>query len=188
MAKWVTKQLLHGWVMSQIWASHVTYMSESCHIYGWVMLHIWVSHVTHMGESCHTYGCVTLHICVSHVTHMGESCFTYVWVMPHIWRIRVTHMEQLLCVCVMTPSCVINDSFRSWHGGLQDSCSGLQVQWYHHMIWVRDTYIESKDLKKKSSLQNSCSGLEVLWNHHVIWVRDTYGTAAPCVWHDFYVC
>jgi len=35
---------------------------SSCHTYEWVMSHIWVSHVTHMSESCHTYEWFTSHI------------------------------------------------------------------------------------------------------------------------------
>jgi len=63
------------WVMSRIWMSHVTHMSEWYALYThsiefvWVMSHIWMSHVTDMSEW------YALH------THSLE----FVWVMSHIW-------------------------------------------------------------------------------------------------------
>jgi len=53
-------------VVSNIWTSRVTYMTESCYTYEWVMSHIWMSHVKHVNESCsttrHTHKCTHTHI------------------------------------------------------------------------------------------------------------------------------
>jgi len=69
--------------------SHVTFVNESRHVCEWVMSHMWMSHVTHMTESCRTYANESCHTCewvmsnmwishvthlMSHVTHMNESC------------------------------------------------------------------------------------------------------------------
>jgi len=95
-------------------------MSESCHTYEWVMSHIWVSQVTHMSEpcqtfesrtscarkastcarkkSCHANEWVMSQIWMNHVTNMNESCHKYQWVMPSrllgvFEGIHVTHMN-----------------------------------------------------------------------------------------------
>jgi len=78
-------------VMSHIWMSHVTHMSESCHT--------WMSHVTHMNHSCHTYEWVMSHIRMSHVTHMSESCHTCEWVISHMWMSHVMHMNESCQTC-----------------------------------------------------------------------------------------
>jgi len=60
--------------------SSVAAHAESCAIYDivrytwneWVMSHMWRSHGTHMSESCHTNECVMKHIWVSRVTHTYE--------------------------------------------------------------------------------------------------------------------
>ena len=105
------RRKFYEWVMSHIWVSEVTHMSESGHTYEWVMSHIWLSHVTHMRESCHTYEWVVSHIWVSHVTHMSESCHTYEWVMSHIWVSRgLLVRERLLRVLEGSHAIHMNES------------------------------------------------------------------------------
>jgi len=59
-------------------------MNESYHTYGRVMSHTWMSHVTHMTESCHIIPWKR------HVTHMNESFYIFQWVMSHVWIRHVT--------------------------------------------------------------------------------------------------
>ena len=55
------------------WMRHVTYMpNRSCStVHGWVMLQIWMSHVTHRNQSCHTCERVT--------SHLNESWQLCIW-------------------------------------------------------------------------------------------------------------
>ena len=115
---------LYEWVLSHVWASHVSHMNEPCLTYERVMSHIWTSHVSHMNES---------HIWMSrdayarhdtsdvrHDSFIFETWLIHIWDMTHsyvrhdisderhdsfifeTWPIRMWDM---------TPSYVRHDSF-----------------------------------------------------------------------------
>ena len=89
------KKLLgrYEWVMSHVWVSQVSHMSESCLIYEWVISHSWEGHVTLTYWSCHIHlqqaYSRRIKIWVSHVTCWHESC-----VKNHslcVYRVAKTH-------------------------------------------------------------------------------------------------
>jgi len=92
--KWLFHRLRTECVMSHMWVSHVTHMSESCHTCEWGMSNMWMSHVTHMNESCHACQCVVSHMWMSHVTHVNEACHTCEWVMSHLWMSHITPVNE----------------------------------------------------------------------------------------------
>jgi len=81
---WVTSP--YEWVMSHIYASHVSNMNEPCHTYERFMSHIWTSHVPGGAP-----GAVKIRISIS-VTH--ES-----WVMSHESWI-MSHSCVCICMCI----------------------------------------------------------------------------------------
>jgi len=146
--EWMSHELIafHERVMSHGWMSHVTYMSESCHIYEWVMSHIWMSHVTHMNESCHTYEWALSH------TYLYESCqinqsrtncirwpspapdLVLKWVMSHIsWKEACHTWMNHEPIAFQDP--VLYDSFMcdmtQWHVW-DDSCDTDCILWMSH--------------------------------------------------------
>ena len=96
MIDWVGPNRTYAWwVMSYIWMSRTTHMSESCHTYGWVMSHIWMSHATHMNESCPTHNWwIMVDMSMSHATHMNDSWHTYEWVVSCRWMRHATYMNE----------------------------------------------------------------------------------------------
>ena len=78
---------------------HITFAYESFQILflrdQWVISHVWMSHVTRMSESCHIYERVTSHVSRSHVTCMKESWHLYEGVMAHVWTNHVTCLNVL---------------------------------------------------------------------------------------------
>ena len=112
----------YQWNMSHISKSHVTHMSESCHIYERVMSHIWISHATtdavrlwYFDDCTDTYQWVMSHLWVSHVTHMSESCHIRERVMSHKWLRQAT-----------------TDAARLWSF---DDCTDI-YQWVMSYIWM----------------------------------------------------
>jgi len=97
-------KVVHKWVMSHTWSSHVTCINESRLLYERVMSHIWKSHVrnihelrhiyewgtSHMNESCDICEQVTSHKVTSHVTCINE----YERVRSHLWTSHITHMHE----------------------------------------------------------------------------------------------
>ena len=103
--KWIMShiRMSHGTecerVVSHMWVSHVTCMSESCHVYMWVMWQgVWDYTLTHTtigfgifkwvvsriwGSHGAAYERVMSHIWVSPVTYMSESCHTYMSKLCH---------------------------------------------------------------------------------------------------------
>jgi len=83
-----------------LWMSHVTQISESCHIYEWVMSHVWTGQGTNMQAetwvSSSSNGPITP--TKDHVTHMNESLHAHGWVMPHICRPRHEFLPQAMAL------------------------------------------------------------------------------------------
>ena len=96
--------MCHGWVMSHMWMSHVTYVNASCRTYECVSCvlpmrmrhvtcvnkhvtcHLYERVVTHVSESCHTRERVVSYTSTSHVTLLSEySCRTCKWDMSPVW-------------------------------------------------------------------------------------------------------
>jgi len=100
--------MCHGWVMSHMWMSHVTYVNASCrtcecvscYLCECVMSHVWTNmwRVTCMNESSHMW--------VSLVTHVNESCHTHQRVMSHCYQsIHVAHANGTCRLYGQVTSC-----------------------------------------------------------------------------------
>ena len=149
------------WVMSHIWMSHVTSVSESCHTYEWVIRFshsmsfdtlkkkVWVRHVTCVNGSCHVS-----HTWVSHVTYVNESCHTCEWVMSHIWMSREVQSLHVLWHCPKK--------------GLSETC--------HMCEWV---------MSRVTHMSESCHICEWvmshMWMSHVTYMNESWGSVTPCL-------
>jgi len=60
----LTWLVIHGWIMSLIWMSHVAHINEVCPTYEWVMSHIWRNHVQQYGVENGVGTCQIPRLCV----------------------------------------------------------------------------------------------------------------------------
>ena len=76
----------HNWVMSHIYISHVTHMSETCFMYEWIMSRKWISHISHTCESWYTPRTnvrllnVSWHVYMNiYITYISIYIYTYIY-------------------------------------------------------------------------------------------------------------
>ena len=108
------------WVVTHIWVSHVTHMTESNYTHVWDMSHAWsdvysgwldATAVSHVNYSLNTHERVMAHIWMNHGTHIwsmdkATASATYEWVrhryewdMANIWTSHGTHMNESWHTC-----------------------------------------------------------------------------------------
>ena len=126
----------HGTCMSESWhayiqMSHVIYIHESWHIhechviyiheswqmYEWVLTRVGVPHETRMDESRHTYECVMAHVWMRHGTRMKES-----W-NPHIFSMTL-------------PAVMLLFLSYSWTHVWLDSFMCVIHEWHTWLTWL----------------------------------------------------
>jgi len=193
----------YEWVMSHVWASHVTRVSESWHTHTceslvnycakrMVVLSFMSWSVTYMSESCYTRGWVMLHLWVSHVTLMGESCYTYGWVMLHLWVSHVTSVmkHKSLANCCVKRIGVL--SFMKWNVmQMGESCHTcgwvMSHMWVSHVTHVTCQLLCAAESCSFCHLCNKCHAYERVVSYtcvsHVTHMGESCHTYECVTWH-----